>query len=146
MLTFSKLYDFENKNDLNKIQLSKTRFVRTGRIFKFLFKQDHTNGWTKKSREAFPDDVDLKTADVANCSVVLHRGVAEVLVSKGANLDRCYRNKPLLHLSLSLGHHHVASLLVEHGADVNMTDSKGETPIFAALSSDSNRAVRMNDD
>ena len=72
-----------------------------------------------------------------------YRDVSEVLLSKGANPDSSYRNKPLLHLSLSLGHHCVASLLVEHGACVNMTDSRGETPLFAALSSDSNQTVRI---
>ncbi|XP_070176880.1 ankyrin repeat domain-containing protein 50-like isoform X2 [Littorina saxatilis] len=75
-----------------------------------------------------------------------HRDIAEVLLIKGANPNQCYRSKPLLHLSLSLGHHDVASLLVEREADVNMIDSKGETPIFAALASNSSQMNGVIDD
>ncbi|KAK7491653.1 hypothetical protein BaRGS_00017106 [Batillaria attramentaria] len=74
-----------------------------------------------------------------------HRSVAEVLLSRGGNPNCTYRGKPILHLALSQGHVDVTNTLLDHGVDIHQTDTKGETAIFAALSSDFDKAAEVVD-
>ncbi|XP_041347373.1 serine/threonine-protein phosphatase 6 regulatory ankyrin repeat subunit B-like [Gigantopelta aegis] len=58
-----------------------------------------------------------------------------LLLVQESLVNDSYRGKPLLHLALQQGHAHLAKRLVHLGADVNITDAKMESPLFAALSS-----------
>lgn len=53
-----------------------------------------------------------------------------------------YKDTPL-HLSAQQGEYEIAKLLIEHGANVNLPNSDGETPIVEAIEKDNPRFVRL---
>ncbi|KAL3877354.1 hypothetical protein ACJMK2_035076 [Sinanodonta woodiana] len=63
------------------------------------------------------------------------REKVNILVTKRADVNAVYHGKPLLHLSLALGHVEIAKVLVESGASVNAADKRGECAISSAICS-----------
>jgi ankyrin repeat protein len=61
--------------------------------------------------------------------------IAELLILAGANLnDRSAEDKPLLNLALEEDNGEISRLLIENGADLNVQDKSGDTPLHIATS------------
>ena len=48
-----------------------------------------------------------------------------------------------LHFAAAMGHHEVLRILLQKGADVNLIDRAGETPLYAAVVKDQATSVRI---
>ncbi len=59
-----------------------------------------------------------------------HRGLAEFLIAKGANVNaKCKFGETPLHFAAGGGHQEVVELLVAKGADVSAKDFQRKTPL-----------------
>ncbi|MCK4823160.1 ankyrin repeat domain-containing protein, partial [bacterium] len=61
-----------------------------------------------------------------------HKDVAELLISKGARIDRTFGESPL-HIATLRGHTGIVGLLIAKGADVNAKDNNGMIPLHDAV-------------
>ncbi|KAJ8321329.1 hypothetical protein KUTeg_001187 [Tegillarca granosa] len=61
--------------------------------------------------------------------------MVEILTQRGGDVDSFYHGKPLLHLSLTLGHVSIARKLVSAGANVAAIDKRGESVLIPAICS-----------
>lgn len=68
--------------------------------------------------------------------------LVERLLAQGANVDIRTRNGTPLMMASAHGHCDVVSLLIEHGASLSLTDSKGETALHKACGGDHADVVR----
>lgn len=60
-----------------------------------------------------------------------HYNIISLLLSNGANIDeRCMLGKTVLHEAVSLGDEAIVSLLLERGANPNIEDERGSTPVL----------------
>lgn len=60
-----------------------------------------------------------------------HKDVAELLISKGARIDRTFGGSPL-HIATLRGHTDIVGLLIAKGADVNAKNGESLTPLDLA--------------
>ena len=74
-----------------------------------------------------------------------NRAVLEFLLEKtNANVDcRAKRSYTPLHLAASMGHEECVKVLLNHGADVSLTDEYGKTPKQTAELSSKGRIARL---
>ena len=74
-----------------------------------------------------------------------NRAVLEFLLKKtNANVDcRAKRSYTPLHLAASMGHEECVKVLLNHGADVSLTDDYGKTPKQTAELSSKGRIARL---
>ncbi|WP_177418259.1 ankyrin repeat domain-containing protein [endosymbiont of Lamellibrachia barhami] len=69
------------------------------------------------------------------------RGIAEFLISKGANIyARGYQDKTPLHM---IGCKEIGELLISKGADIEARDKDGRTPLFIACSKNNMEISRL---
>jgi len=74
-----------------------------------------------------------------------HKGVAEMLIASGANVNassRKFRSTPLHHAA-GKGHKDVVQLLIDKGANVNAKDNKQRTPLRLAAEGNHRDIVEM---
>ncbi len=74
-----------------------------------------------------------------------HKGVAEMLIASGANVNansRKFRSTPLHHAA-GKGHKDVAQLLIDKGANVNAKDNKQRTPLRLAADGNHREIVEL---
>lgn len=67
---------------------------------------------------------------------VLNKEIAEYALANGADINKKYYDfgRHPLHEAVSFSKHNLLDFLLAHGADVNMRDKHGETPIFSLAS------------
>lgn len=69
--------------------------------------------------------------------------MVDILTERGGDVDSFYHGKPLLHLSLTLGHVSIARKLVSAGANVAAIDKRGESVLIPAICSSIEEKVRI---
>lgn len=78
---------------------------------------------------------------ITNCTSPLLEAIKQdqattkYLVDKGADVDMIVDQKAPLLETILLGHEHLTKYLIEHGANTNITNSDGETPLSLVVKS-----------
>jgi ankyrin repeat protein len=72
-------------------------------------------------------------------------GLAEQLLARGAdvNADNEWSGSTALHQAAGLGYYDIVKLLLDKGAEVNKTDSRGRTALHDAVAQEDARVVRL---
>ncbi|KAH9502346.1 hypothetical protein Btru_073508 [Bulinus truncatus] len=74
------------------------------------------------------------------------RGLSEIvtymLSKKGCSTSCVYLNALPIHAAATQGRANIIKILADHGCDINQMNSKGETPVVAALAEDNFSAVK----
>ncbi|KAB1271757.1 Fibronectin type 3 and ankyrin repeat domains protein 1 [Camelus dromedarius] len=92
------------------------------------------------------------TRDLGGCTALHwavdggHCGVIEWMIQDGCEVDvvdACSRWTPLMRVSAVSGNQKVASLLIDAGADVNVKDKDGKTPLMVAVLNDHEELVQL---
>ncbi|EPY78216.1 fibronectin type 3 and ankyrin repeat domains protein 1 [Camelus ferus] len=92
------------------------------------------------------------TRDLGGCTALHwavdggHCGVIEWMIQDGCEVDvvdACSGWTPLMRVSAVSGNQKVASLLIDAGADVNVKDKDGKTPLMVAVLNDHEELVQL---
>ncbi|XP_045295159.1 fibronectin type 3 and ankyrin repeat domains protein 1 isoform X1 [Leopardus geoffroyi] len=93
-----------------------------------------------------------ETRDLGGCTALHwaadggHCNVIEWMIKDGCEVDAADTGSgwtPLMRVSAVSGNQRVASLLIEAGADVNMKDKDGKTPLMVAVLNDHEELVQL---
>ena len=69
--------------------------------------------------------------------------LTKLLLSKGANVNNTFGGDPLLYVATLNRSERYVQLLLDEGADVNLTSENGQTPLFAAIRRNEERIVKL---
>ena len=120
--------DVESSDDgdsIDGIQVYSERQARKGR-------KSSSKNTPKKSYAAFADiPYEQEHLDIVNC--LLRQAAADGGVVNILNSRRDIHNNTHLHAAARLGRGRVVTILLQHGADVNVRNAYGESPLYLAV-------------
>ena len=84
-----------------------------------------------------------KSELLMNTILAGHNDCAESLIKMGldVNLKVCRSQTTVMNIAAKYGNHYVLKLLIEAGADVNLTDRYGESPLMFAAANNNDRCI-----